>query len=37
MSNIRTMVFFATPIHDYNYFTEREATNMFEDLIAHID
>lgn len=31
MSNLRTLVFFATPAHDCSYLPDREATTMFVD------
>ncbi len=38
MSNLRTLVFFATPPpHDCSYLPDREATTMFVDPRAHID
>ncbi|QSP93606.1 arginyltransferase [Marinobacter salinisoli] len=37
MSNLRTLVFFATPPHDCSYLTDREATTMFVDPRARID
>jgi len=37
MSNLRTLVFFATPSHDCSYLPERQATTMFVDPRAHID
>ncbi|MCG7199377.1 arginyltransferase [Marinobacter pelagius] len=37
MSNLRTLVFFATPPHDCSYLPDREATTMFVDPRANID
>ncbi len=37
MSNLRTLVFFATPPHDCSYLPDREATTMFVDPRATID
>uniref|UniRef100_UPI003566A92E arginyltransferase n=1 Tax=Marinobacter sp. TaxID=50741 RepID=UPI003566A92E len=37
MSNLRTLVFFATPAHDCSYLPNREATTMFVDPRAEID
>ncbi len=37
MSNLRTLVFFATPPHDCSYLPDREATTMFVDPRAYID
>ena len=37
MSNLRTLVFFATPPHNCSYLPDREATTMFVDPRAHID
>lgn len=37
MSNLRTLVFFATPAHDCSYLPDREATTMFVDPRAKID
>src|SRR5690606_40116529 len=37
MSNLRTLVFFATPPHDCSYLPDREATTMFVDPRAHIE
>lgn len=37
MSNLRTLVFFATPSHDCSYLPDREATTMFVDPRADID
>ena len=37
MSNLRTLVFFATPAHDCSYLPDREATTMFVDPRAHVD
>ncbi|PHQ26455.1 arginyltransferase [Marinobacter guineae] len=37
MSNLRTLVFFATPPHDCSYLPDHEATTMFVDPRAHID
>ena len=37
MSNLRTLVFFATPAHDCSYLPDREATTMFVDPRAEID
>lgn len=37
MSNLRTLVFFATPPHDCSYLPNREATTMFVDPRADID
>ncbi|MGM0767345.1 MAG: arginyltransferase [Pseudomonadota bacterium] len=37
MSNLRTLVFFATPPHDCSYLPNREATTMFVDPRANID
>lgn len=37
MSNLRTLVFFATPPHDCSYLKDREATTMFVDPRATVD
>ncbi|MBI42677.1 arginyltransferase [Marinobacter lutaoensis] len=37
MSNLRTLVFFATPPHACSYLPDREATTMFVDPRARID
>ncbi len=37
MSNLRTLVFFATPPHDCSYLPDRDATTMFVDPRATID
>ncbi|MEX2474827.1 arginyltransferase [Marinobacter sp.] len=37
MSNLRTLVFFATPPHDCSYLPNREATTMFVDPRANVD
>lgn len=37
MSNLRTLVFFATPPHDCSYLPDREATTMFVDPRAQVD
>ncbi|HTN33332.1 MAG TPA: arginyltransferase [Marinobacter sp.] len=37
MSNLRTLVFFATPAHDCSYLENHEATTMFVDPRANID
>ena len=37
MSNLRTLVFFATPPHNCSYLPDREATTMFVDPRANID
>lgn len=37
MSNLRTLVFFATPPHDCSYLPDREATTMFVDPRANVD
>ena len=37
MSNLRTLVFFATPAHDCSYLPDREATTMFVDPRAQVD
>jgi arginine-tRNA-protein transferase len=37
MSNLRTLVFFATPSHDCSYLPDRKATTMFVDPRAHVD
>ncbi|AOY87412.1 arginyltransferase [Marinobacter salinus] len=37
MSNLRTLVFFATPPHECSYLPDREATTMFVDPRANID
>jgi len=37
MSNLRTLVFFATPAHDCSYLPDRQATTMFVDPRANID
>lgn len=37
MSNLKTLVFFATPPHDCSYLHDREATTMFVDPRAHVD
>lgn len=37
MSNLRTLVFFATPPHDCSYLPDREATTMFVDPRARVD
>lgn len=37
MSNLRTLVFFATPSHDCSYLENHEATTMFVDPRAHVD
>lgn len=37
MSNLRTLVFFATPAHDCSYLPDRKATTMFVDPRAHVD
>jgi arginine-tRNA-protein transferase len=37
MSNLRTLVFFATPSHDCSYLDNHEATTMFVDPRAHVD
>lgn len=37
MSNLKTLVFFATPPHDCSYLPDREATTMFVDPRANID
>src|SRR5690554_6382648 len=36
MSNLRTLVFFATPPHDCSYLPDREATTMFVDPRANV-
>lgn len=37
MSNLRTLVFFATPAHECSYLPDREATTMFVDPRADVD
>ncbi len=37
MSNLRTLVFFATPAHDCSYLPDRQATTMFVDPRANVD
>jgi arginine-tRNA-protein transferase len=37
MSNLKTLVFFATPAHDCSYLPDREATTMFVDPRAKVD
>lgn len=37
MSNLRTLVFFATPPHDCSYLPDRDATTMFVDPRATVD
>lgn len=37
MSNLRTLVFFATPAHDCSYLPDRQATTMFVDPRAKVD
>lgn len=37
MSNLKTLVFFATPAHDCSYLPNRQATTMFVDPRARID
>lgn len=37
MSNLRTLVFFATPPHECSYLHDREATTMFVDPRAQVD
>lgn len=37
MSNLRTLVFFATPAHDCSYLPDRQATTMFVDPRAQVD
>ncbi|GHD46179.1 arginine-tRNA-protein transferase [Marinobacter persicus] len=37
MSNLRTLVFFATPPHECSYLPDREATTMFVDPRAEVD
>jgi leucyl-tRNA---protein transferase len=37
MSNLRTLVFFATPAHDCSYLPDRQATTMFVDPRAEVD
>ncbi len=37
MSNLRTLVFFATPAHDCSYLPDRMATTMFVDPRAQVD
>lgn len=37
MSNLRTLVFFATPAHDCSYLPDRQATTMFVDPNANVD
>ncbi|HET8850400.1 MAG: arginyltransferase [Marinobacter sp. 34-60-7] len=37
MSNLRTLVFFATPPHDCSYLPDRDATTMFVDPRAQVD
>ncbi|MDI9245688.1 arginyltransferase [Marinobacter sp. CHS3-4] len=37
MSNLRTLVFFATPAHDCSYIPGRQATTMFVDPRAQVD
>lgn len=37
MSNLRTLVFFATPAHDCSYLEDEQATTMFVDPRAQVD
>jgi arginine-tRNA-protein transferase len=37
MSNLKTLVFFATPAHDCSYLPDRQATTMFVDPRAQVD
>jgi len=37
MSNLRTLVFFATPAHDCSYLPDQQATTMFVDPRAQVD
>lgn len=37
MSNLKTLVFFATPAHDCSYLPDRQATTMFVDPRANVD
>lgn len=37
MSNLKTLVFFATPAHDCSYLPDRQATTMFVDPRARVD
>ena len=37
MSNLRTLVFFATPAHDCSYLPDRQSTTMFVDPKAEVD
>jgi arginine-tRNA-protein transferase len=37
MSNLKTLVFFATPAHECSYLPDREATTMFVDPRADVD
>lgn len=37
MSNLKTLVFFATPAHDCSYLLDRSATTMFVDPRAKVD
>ena len=37
MSNLKTLVFFATPAHDCSYLPDRDATTMFVDPRASVD
>jgi arginyl-tRNA--protein-N-Asp/Glu arginylyltransferase len=37
MSNLRTLVFFATPAHDCSYLPDRQATTMFVDPKTNVD
>ncbi len=37
MSNLKTLVFFATPAHDCSYLPDRQATTMFVDPRAKVD